>query len=230
MSPHVRGPAQRLQRAEAIEVPLPPTGVTDAMLPDVQLRHQRARRAAAKVRPRKSVTRVAAAIRTAGPATPRPPDRSSAEPARWAYRRPVTDAEVDDLVRPVAMGLQKDGDSFERGDAWRSSTSSSPRHFLFRVELAQRTPGYGMSQHELATRLSYFLWSSMPDEVLCAWPTPEARATRRARTAGAADAQGRQGLVRWPRTSRAMAAIPGASNRTPDRPHVPRVPTKRAGR
>src|SRR5262249_28649055 len=34
-------------------------------------------------------------------------------------------------------------------------------HFLFRVEQTLR-----ISQHELATRLSYFLWSSMPDDEL----------------------------------------------------------------
>jgi hypothetical protein len=83
-----------------------------------------------------------------------------ADLARRAYRRPVTDKEVEELVGLVVM-VQKDGESFEEGLCLAIQRMLISPHFLFRVEKApQLTP------HELATRLSYFLWSSMPDEDL----------------------------------------------------------------
>jgi hypothetical protein len=87
--------------------------------------------------------------------------------ARRAYRRPVTDREVEELVRFVAM-VQEDGGSFEEGLCLAIQRMLVSPHFLFRVE-RERPAGRGergsrLSQHELATRLSYFLWSSMPDE------------------------------------------------------------------
>jgi mono/diheme cytochrome c family protein len=84
--------------------------------------------------------------------------------ARRAFRRPVTAAEVDDLVKLVRM-VQKDGDSFEEGLCLAIEGILISPHFLFKVE---RGTGdvYGINQHELATRLSYFLWSSMPDDEL----------------------------------------------------------------
>jgi hypothetical protein len=83
-----------------------------------------------------------------------------ADLARRAYRRPVTDKEVGGLVNLIAMA-QKDGESFEEGLCLALERMLISPHFLFRVEKAPR-----LSQHELATRLSYFLWSSMPDEEL----------------------------------------------------------------
>jgi hypothetical protein len=80
--------------------------------------------------------------------------------ARRAYRRPVTDKEVGDLVHLVAT-VQKDGGSFEEGLCLAIQRMLISPHFLFRVEKAPQ-----LSQHEFATRLSYFLWSSMPDEDL----------------------------------------------------------------
>ncbi len=80
--------------------------------------------------------------------------------ARRAYRRPVTAGEVDELVGLIAM-VQKDGDSFEEGLCLAIQRMLISPSFLFRVE---KSPHLG--QHELATRLSYFLWSSMPDEEL----------------------------------------------------------------
>jgi hypothetical protein len=89
--------------------------------------------------------------------------------ARRAYRRPVTDREVEDLARLVAM-VQKDGGSFEEGLCLAIERMLVSPHFLFRVEKDQPSDrGEGasrLSDHELATRLSYFLWSSMPDEEL----------------------------------------------------------------
>jgi hypothetical protein len=89
--------------------------------------------------------------------------------ARRAYRRPVTDKEVEELVQLVAR-VQKDGDSFEEGLCLAIERMLVSPHFLFRVEKAHpadrgEEPSK-LSQHELATRLSYFLWSSMPDDEL----------------------------------------------------------------
>jgi hypothetical protein len=80
--------------------------------------------------------------------------------ARRAYRRPVTDKEVDELVNLIAM-VQKEGDSFAEGLCLAIQRILISPHFLFRVE-----KGPQLSPHELGTRLSYFLWSSMPDEEL----------------------------------------------------------------
>jgi mono/diheme cytochrome c family protein len=95
--------------------------------------------------------------------------RILADLARRAFRRPVADREVDELVKLMAA-VQKDGDSFEEGLCLAIERILISPHFLFRVERplpsergkdADRT-----GQHELAARLSYFLWSSMPDEEL----------------------------------------------------------------
>lgn len=82
-----------------------------------------------------------------------------------AFRRPATDAEVDELVKLVTA-VQKDGDSFEEALCLAIERILISPHFLFRVERGAAEYGYGISQHELATRLSYFLWSTMPDDEL----------------------------------------------------------------
>jgi len=82
--------------------------------------------------------------------------------ARRAYRRPVTEQEVDGLVKLVAI-VQKDGDSLEEGLCLAIQRMLLSPHFLFRVE---KTQSGNLTSHELAARLSYFLWSSMPDDEL----------------------------------------------------------------
>jgi hypothetical protein len=91
--------------------------------------------------------------------------------ARRAYRRPVTKAEVDRLVQIAGMAA-KEGESFERGIQLAVQAALVSPHFLFRVEM-DRNPkdvktARPVGQYELASRLSYFLWSSMPDEELFA--------------------------------------------------------------
>ena len=81
--------------------------------------------------------------------------------ARRAYRRPVTSADVDPLVHFVQMAREQ-GDSFEEGMQVAVTAILVSPHFLFRIEPSAQD----ISQFELATRLSYFLWSSMPDEEL----------------------------------------------------------------
>ncbi|MGH9674815.1 MAG: DUF1592 domain-containing protein [Bryobacteraceae bacterium] len=83
---------------------------------------------------------------------------------RRAWRRPVTRNEIDSLERLAAM-VQKDGESFEEGIRVALQAILVSPHFLFRPE---RDTGASavVSEHELASRLSYFLWASMPDEEL----------------------------------------------------------------
>jgi len=89
-----------------------------------------------------------------------------ADLAHRAYRRPVTKAEVDQLASLVETA-RKDGDSFEEGLTLALTRILISPSFLFRLE---RDPPAGspqaLSPHEFATRLSYFLWSSMPDDEL----------------------------------------------------------------
>jgi hypothetical protein len=104
-------------------------------------------------------------------------ERSSIECARQvlrefasrAFRRPVTNDEVERLVRLVHLTLEQ-GDSFERGIQLALQAILSSPHFLFRVELDPSSDDPGgireLTDFELATRLSYFLWSSMPDDEL----------------------------------------------------------------
>jgi hypothetical protein len=87
---------------------------------------------------------------------------------RLAYRRPVTDA---DLERP--MDFFRDGNDeggFEAGIENALSAILVSPQFLFRKEMtpADVDPGkaYALSDIELASRLSFFLWSSIPDDEL----------------------------------------------------------------
>ena len=85
-----------------------------------------------------------------------------ADLAARAFRRPGTSQEIDNLLRFVSMA-QKNGDSFEEGLCQSLQAMLVSPHFLFRVE---QNRGSTINDHELATRLSYFLWSSMPDAEL----------------------------------------------------------------
>ena len=86
-----------------------------------------------------------------------------------AFRRPVDDAEIDRVIKLVESAVER-GDSFERGvEVGLQAILVSP-HFLFRIEY-DAEPDNPKAQHrisdfELASRLSYFLWSTMPDDEL----------------------------------------------------------------
>jgi hypothetical protein len=88
--------------------------------------------------------------------------------ARRAYRRPVTDGEVQTLAGFYKAGTQEGG--FYGGLQFGLERILADPSFLFRVERdpANITPGsvYRISDLELASRLSFFLWSSIPDEEL----------------------------------------------------------------
>jgi hypothetical protein len=88
---------------------------------------------------------------------------------RRAYRRPVTADEVARLVRFVELATAN-GDSFERGIQLTLQAVLVSPNFLFRIEQDRAPTGSEgarpIGEFELASRLSYFLWSTMPDEEL----------------------------------------------------------------
>jgi hypothetical protein len=90
--------------------------------------------------------------------------------ARRAYRRPVDKETIGRLVALAKASYSAPGQTFEAGLARAMvAVLSSPR-FLFRVETAatdsdgQRFPS--IDEYALASRLSYFIWSTMPDDEL----------------------------------------------------------------
>lgn len=88
--------------------------------------------------------------------------------ATRAYRRPAAEAEVDELAGLVEM-VQRTGDSFEEGLALAVQRVLISPNFLFRIEHGTESEGEpfeAVAGYELASRLSYFLWSSMPDDEL----------------------------------------------------------------
>jgi Protein of unknown function (DUF1592)/Protein of unknown function (DUF1588)/Protein of unknown function (DUF1587)/Protein of unknown function (DUF1595)/Protein of unknown function (DUF1585) len=83
-----------------------------------------------------------------------------ADLGRRAYRRPLSNEELDGLVHFVKKAQQQ-GDSIDQGmQVALEAILVSPR-FLFRME-----PAGHLDDFQFASRLSYFLWSSMPDEEL----------------------------------------------------------------
>jgi hypothetical protein len=107
-----------------------------------------------------------------GPASSAEEDRSAkrilATLMRRAYRRPVMDA---DLQGPYELYRKaRTGDGFEAGIEMALSAVLVSPHFLFRVEQdpAGMPPKtiYRVSDLDLASRLSFFLWSSIPDDEL----------------------------------------------------------------
>ena len=89
--------------------------------------------------------------------------------ASRAFRRPVTPQEIDRFTDLVSLARSQ-GDSFEEGICLALQGMLVSPHFLFRIErdppVSRQMRRHLISQHELASRLSYFLWSSMPDDAL----------------------------------------------------------------
>ncbi|HEX4277203.1 MAG TPA: DUF1592 domain-containing protein [Bryobacteraceae bacterium] len=88
--------------------------------------------------------------------------------ARRAYRRPVNDNDLETLIGFYQLG--RNGGNFEMGiEAAIQRILASPE-FIFRFEPdpsnATSDQPYRISDLELASRLSFFLWSSIPDEQL----------------------------------------------------------------
>jgi hypothetical protein len=85
---------------------------------------------------------------------------------RRAFRRPVTAEEVDRYAKLITEA-QTQGNSIQESMAVALQAVLVSPSFLFRIENRAKTgQPYFISQYELASRLSYFLWSSMPDDEL----------------------------------------------------------------
>jgi len=89
---------------------------------------------------------------------------------RRAYRRPITEEEIASKLQLIAMA-RKEKDTFEEGVRVALQAILVSPSFLFRIERDAKPKGAGVaahlvSEHELASRLSYFLWATMPDDEL----------------------------------------------------------------
>jgi hypothetical protein len=104
------------------------------------------------------------------------PNKSQAEQTREvlqrfasrAYRRPATKEEVDRLCNLAEQALA-DGETWEAAIQFAMQAVLVSPKFLFRVELDDRPESpepRPLNEYQLASRLSYFLWSSMPDDEL----------------------------------------------------------------
>ena len=88
--------------------------------------------------------------------------------ARRAFRRPVTEADLRDLL--ALYNSERSTATFEAGIEMALRSMLTSPYFLFRVErdpasVAPSSP-YRLTDLELASRLSFFLWSSIPDDQL----------------------------------------------------------------
>ncbi len=107
--------------------------------------------------------------RPTGPVEERPCARTIlSRLATDAYRRPVAASEVDGLLKFYDMGSAKDG--FEAGVRQALEAILASPHFIFRIERqpAGVKPGaiYRVSDVDMASRLSFFLWGMPPDAEL----------------------------------------------------------------
>ncbi len=87
---------------------------------------------------------------------------------RRAYRRPVDDA---DLRKPMELyRIARAGGDFDAGIEMALSAVLVNPHFLFRIEAdpagIARNSAYRITDLQLASRLSFFVWSSIPDDTL----------------------------------------------------------------
>jgi mono/diheme cytochrome c family protein len=97
---------------------------------------------------------------------------------RRAYRRPPSAADVREVMA-FYTAARRDGEAFEHGIELGLQRILISPHFLFRIEVPPTSaavaravaatapaPNYRISDLDLASRLSFFLWSSIPDDEL----------------------------------------------------------------
>jgi len=85
-----------------------------------------------------------------------------------AWRRPISSDETQRLVT-LSKVAETEGDSFEAGIGLGMHAILLSPNFIFRVETDEKpneAEAHTLSEFELASRLSYFLWSSTPDQTL----------------------------------------------------------------
>ena len=87
-----------------------------------------------------------------------------------AWRRPVSKDEVDGIMKFAALAFAHDGESFDKATGLAIRAALMSPNFLFRLEQDPSADGsgkvYALTEHQLASRLSYFLWATMPDTAL----------------------------------------------------------------
>lgn len=87
--------------------------------------------------------------------------------ARRAYRRPASAADVDPLVAVFDQGMKRKTDyEYALKLAFKAALLSPKFLILQEQDRAGENKPWAVSSHEMAQRLSYFIWSSMPDEEL----------------------------------------------------------------
>jgi hypothetical protein len=82
-----------------------------------------------------------------------------------AFRRPVAVDEIERVLKIFRLAHDR-GESYERAVQLALTTVLASPKFLFLVEPEEAREDRPLTEFELASRLSYFLWSSMPDELL----------------------------------------------------------------
>lgn len=85
--------------------------------------------------------------------------------AELAFRRPVQTAEVDNFIKLFESEL-KSGEKFEAAVKTALAAILCSKDFIYLIEGAPDRVQPRLNDWELASRLSYFLWSTMPDERL----------------------------------------------------------------
>ena len=84
-----------------------------------------------------------------------------------AFRRPVSKREIDELMKFAALSFAHAGESFDQATGLAARAALMSPEFLFRMERDPNPDGTGkvfeITEYQLASRLSYFLWSTMPD-------------------------------------------------------------------
>jgi mono/diheme cytochrome c family protein len=83
-----------------------------------------------------------------------------------AFRRPPQSDEVERLLKLYDVGEKQEGGDFEKAMKLPIRGLLVSPHFLFRIETEQAADTYPLGAFEVASRMSYFLWSSMPDDEL----------------------------------------------------------------
>jgi mono/diheme cytochrome c family protein len=85
--------------------------------------------------------------------------------ATRAYRRPVTSAESNRIL-DLYQSARKRSESYEQAIRIAMQGILVNPHFLFRLELDSNPKTGELTGNELASRLSFFLWNSIPDQTL----------------------------------------------------------------
>jgi Protein of unknown function (DUF1592)/Protein of unknown function (DUF1588)/Protein of unknown function (DUF1587)/Protein of unknown function (DUF1595)/Protein of unknown function (DUF1585) len=89
--------------------------------------------------------------------------------ATRAFRRPVTPKEIEPYLKVYTL-VRKQGDSFNEGIVAALDAILVSPNFIYRIEFDRPSEtgqtAVPVTDYEMASRLSYFLWSTMPDEEL----------------------------------------------------------------